>query len=222
MTGTCSVPDCGRVGRVIKGVCGMHDARMRAWGHYGTADSLRPRGRLCSVSGCDSKHSGNGYCGAHLRRVRLYGSPLADQPLDCHSRLTSRTCVAPDCTAKHWAKGYCRKHYRRWAANGHTDLLSFEERFWRQVDRREPDACWPWTGATIKGYGHSHWGREHYYAHRKSWELAFGPIPDGMVVRHRCDNPPCVNPAHLEVGTQADNVADMIARGRGHWQGGAA
>lgn len=52
------------------------------------------------------------------------------------------------------------------------------------------------------------------YAHRAAYESEYGPIPPGMVVRHKCDNPPCVNPEHLEVGTQADNAKDMSVRGR--------
>lgn len=53
------------------------------------------------------------------------------------------------------------------------------------------------------------------YAHRIAWETAHGPIPEGMVVMHACDNPPCVNVEHLHLGTQADNIADMNAKGRG-------
>ena len=133
-------------------------------------------------------------------------------------------CSVEGCTELHWALSYCRRHYRRWKKNGTVELLTPDDRFWAQVDRRGPDECWPWQGATIRGYGHSHANYVHYYAHRRSYEMHHGPIPEGMVVRHRCDNPPCVNPAHLQVGTQVDNINDMIDRGRAHWQnrGGAA
>ena len=71
--------------------------------------------------------------------------------------------------------------------------------------------CIEWTGArSAAGYGRL--GTK--YAHRVAYEKAHGPIARGMVVRHRCDNPPCVNPAHLELGTQADNMRDMAVRGR--------
>lgn len=75
--------------------------------------------------------------------------------------------------------------------------------------------CIEWTGArNVKGYGARQWRGHVRRAHRVAWEEANGPIPDGMMVLHRCDNPPCVNVAHLFLGTAADNTADMIAKGR--------
>lgn len=79
-----------------------------------------------------------------------------------------------------------------------------------------PRGCIEWAGArTTRGYGRiGRYDRERY-THRVMWELTNGqPIPPGMVVRHRCDNPPCLNPEHLELGTTADNNRDALERGR--------
>lgn len=92
----------------------------------------------------------------------------------------------------------------------------FEERFWLQVDIR--GECWLWTGSrSVKGYGNfqGRWqGQLHYKAHRFVWALYNGPIPAGKQVRHSCDNRWCVNPAHLRLGTNQDNVNDRNGRGR--------
>lgn len=94
---------------------------------------------------------------------------------------------------------------------------SIAERFWSKVDRRGPNDCWLWTASIGSGgYGQlsSHLGHGPYRASRVSWELHFGPVPDGMCVLHRCDVRRCVNPGHLFIGTQLDNIADCVKKGR--------
>jgi len=97
--------------------------------------------------------------------------------------------------------------------------MTLRERFEIKVDKRDgPHACWPWTAARLKsGYGTIRDGRQrrHLLAHRAAWLLAYGPIPSGICVLHRCDVPSCVNPEHLFLGTLADNNADMRSKGRG-------
>lgn len=79
------------------------------------------------------------------------------------------------------------------------------------------DACWNWPGAKTKGYGTLQRGRRGegtVGAHQVAWELLRGPIPVGLHVLHSCDNPSCVNPAHLFLGTNIDNINDSVAKGR--------
>lgn len=95
-------------------------------------------------------------------------------------------------------------------------LMTLPSRFWAKVEKRGPEDCWLWTGATtyggygVIGVGHAKLVR----APRVSYEMVHGPIPLGMVVRHKCDTPRCVNPNHLEIGTMRQNVADARSRGR--------
>lgn len=90
-------------------------------------------------------------------------------------------------------------------------------RFLAKVGIGSLDECWEWTAARHpSGYGTFYFNGKWSRAHRTAWELANGPIPEGLLVLHRCDNPPCVNPRHLWLGTDADNTRDMIAKGRGN------
>lgn len=102
-------------------------------------------------------------------------------------------------------------------ARGHNakDGPPLVERFWKKVDIRGPDECWPWlAGKASGGYGCFCVNGHGHAAHRFAYEFSNGPIPDDLCVLHRCDNPPCCNPNHLFLGTIADNNRDRKLKGR--------
>lgn len=131
-------------------------------------------------------------------------------------------CCYEGCARPVNARGMCSTHYMRQRRDGLLPVgtrapAPVEVRFWRQV--KKSDGCWQWLGRcrTAKGYaqiGLGGRGGKHMLVHRFSYELHNGPIPDGLVVMHACDNPACVNPAHLSLGTHSDNTRDAVAKGR--------
>lgn len=91
----------------------------------------------------------------------------------------------------------------------------WKEKFWSHVKIEGPDDCWLWTGCLLGGgYGGFRVKAKTVRAHRQSWILTHGEIPDGLYVLHKCDNRKCVNPDHLFLGTQQDNMDDMTLKGR--------
>lgn len=137
-------------------------------------------------------------------------------------------CLIKNCDSDIYAASLCSVHYNRWRTKGTLEPSKYsrapvEVRFWRQVDKKSDDECWEWKGAIrTTGYGQLNLGgrgSKQVTTHRYSWELHNGKIPEsseyhGTVVMHTCDNRKCVNPAHLKLGTQKDNVKDMNVKGR--------
>lgn len=119
-------------------------------------------------------------------------------------------------------RGWCQVHYRRWERTGNpvqvTRCLpgqSTEDRLrfygWTVTET----GCWEWNGARkSQGYGVLNVNGKTARVHRLAYEAWVGPIPEGLDLRHKCDNPPCMNPDHLEPGTRRQNVQDMVSRKR--------
>lgn len=173
--------------------------------------------QICSVDGCMRPHVARGLCTGHYQRWRK-GHDLT--PPMKPSMTRDDTCTIEGCGKPHAALGYCAMHYSR-ARRGQglqepsVYDLTAEERFWRSVNRRSADECWHWrSSCTSEGYGNFWTGERVDRAHRFSYELANGPIPEGFIVCHSCDEPSCVNPNHLWLGTDADNAADKMLKGR--------
>ena len=133
-------------------------------------------------------------------------------------------CSTPSCSKDAVLKGYCRTHYpKRPSIKGAgKPRKSHWQRLWEKVDRSGGSSgCWIFKGGLGDGgYGVLGWkenGRQRSMsAHRMAWTLTNGTIPPGMCILHRCDNRKCVNPAHLMLGTQEENVRDMALKGRAY------
>lgn len=140
--------------------------------------------------------------------------------------MTTRTCTVAPCGNAVQARGLCNTHYSRWRLHGTTDApppRPTRPPWLRVMDKTAPgeNGCIEYQGRRHH-FGHGVLGigsrtdgtRQDTTAHRVIWTHHHGAIPEDLIVRHKCDNPPCVNIDHLELGTRADNTADREKRGR--------
>ena len=173
----------------------------------------------CEIEGCLKPYHCRGFCQSHLRKMKIYGDPTAPDKRKCKPHTFCQICGVQSV-----GHGLCSKHYTRLLRHGDPDYTekTREDIYHSSYERKGMDECWLWTKRIDKdGYGKLGFKRFHTdRAHRYGWELAHNqPVPKGMLVCHTCDNPSCQNPKHLFIGTQKDNVADSVSKGRhGRWK----
>lgn len=129
--------------------------------------------------------------------------------------------ICKECGIEFLARSYqlkigTGKYCSRYCSSKNQKVEILEIRFWKMVNKKSKNDCWEFTGCKNKdGYGRMSKGNSKLdSAHRISYELHKGVIPTNMVVMHTCDNPPCCNPNHLKLGTQSDNILDMVIKRR--------
>lgn len=173
--------------------------------------------KKCIVDWCNRKSRCKGYCQRHYDQMYRYGEIRQDVE-------KPTTCSFPNCDRKICAKGLCNSHWAQLSRHGVLKPIvtdeSVEDRFWRQVKKSDnPDGCWNWKGpetgkyavANKQGYGQLYWKGSKWMAHRFSYMLKHGELPEHMQLDHTCRNKMCVNPDHLELVTQLDNMRRMRA-----------
>ena len=179
---------------------------------------MRNVGKVCSSEDCSQPATRRGLCSKHYQRMRVAGiGPF------------NKKCSVDGCDRPVDCKDLCGLHYQRLRNHGDVTYsescpryLTMDEKLkWYGWDVT-PKGCWELHGTRDKdGYVVFYAEGKNQHSHRVAYKEWVGPIPDGLVVRHKCDNPPCINPEHLELGTVQDNVNDRVTRGRSNVRRGS-
>lgn len=165
--------------------------------------------RKCAVDGCENGgYLSRGWCKMHYARVRRHGHPGTSEKQHSVSN-AGKVCAVESCEAPVRSRGYCNSHYKRLSKYGSptggpirpTSRERFESKIHKTAD------CWEWGGTIYNtGYGKFTVGKKAFLAHRYSYELYVGEVPEGLVIDHLCRNRRCVNPDHLEPVTNEENL----------------
>jgi hypothetical protein len=206
---SCSIENCENKYHG-KGFCRKHYYKNKKYG-----DPLAKKEKqFCSIENCENKHYGKGFCKKHYQKNKRLGDPLAKKE--------KQFCSIENCENKYYAKRFCQKHYEKNKTYG--DPLAGKTNSQNKAGTKEYiyenseidiNGCWIWKRSkNNKGYGHPGFKGKPILAHRLSYLTFIGEIPNNLFVLHTCDNPTCVNPKHLFLGTQEDNMKDMVNKNR--------
>jgi hypothetical protein len=169
--------------------------------------------KYCSIENCKNKYAAKGFCHKHYKKNKKYGDALAKKE--------KQSCSIENCENKYASKGFCHKHYDKNKRLGdplagkHSQNKAGSKEYISENSEIDINNCWIWKKfKNNKGYGMSGLKGKSIRAHRLSYLTFVGEIPNNLFVLHNCDNPACVNPKHLFLGTQEDNMKDKVNKNR--------
>jgi hypothetical protein len=208
---SCSIENCENK-YVAKGFCHKHYYKNKKHG-----DPLAKKEKqFCSIENCKNKYEAKGFCQKHYYNNKNHGDPLAKNK--------KQSCSIENCENKHYGKGFCQKHYNNNKRHGDPLVGKSQTQSQNKAGTKEYisenseidiNGCWIWKRfKDNKGYGMSGLKGKSIRAHRLSYLAFVGEIPNNLHVLHNCDNPTCVNPKHLFLGTHQDNMNDKVNKNR--------
>jgi hypothetical protein len=204
----CSIENCENKYKA-KGFCQKHYDNNK---NHGDALAKKEK-QFCSIENCENKYFCKGFCQKHYYKNKRNGDPLAKKE--------KQFCSIENCENKHSGKGFCNKHYQKNKKYGeplagkHSQNKAGTKEYIYENSEIDINDCWIWKRSKIKkGYGHPKFKGKLILAHRLSYLTFVGEIPNNLFVLHTCDNPPCVNPKHLFLGTNQDNMKDRNNKNR--------
>jgi hypothetical protein len=166
----------------------------------------------CSVKDCERKHKAKEYCAKHYQRLKANGGPSLKQ-----KRKILQICSIEGCSRSTKSWNLCSRHYyklRTKGLNGDYNIVNDDEARFKSNSIIDENGCWRWRKSKSHGYGRTVVKRKATSAHRGSWTIFIGKIPSGMQVNHKCHVRDCINPDHLYLGDQKQNMRDMKQAGR--------
>lgn len=166
----------------------------------------------CTVDGCEFKHKAKGFCSKHYQRFKTNGSTNL-----LPKREVLPFCKIDGCDLPTRSWNLCSRHYyklRTKGLDGEYTVVGNDKKRLKINSSIDDNGCWIWKKSKWNGYGKTILKGKNMAAHRASWTVFMGEIPQGMQINHKCHVRACINPDHLYVGTQKENVRDTKLAGR--------